>query len=203
MALLQRPQRGLYFPRLGSGTPAVKHRRWNRQACIGFRCSKSWKCERSNRCWSMLHLKNVPGRKKIETQDCQWTLRGSFRPPDEICRIRSQWRHRENLIQLASVNVQHMQKALDQMDIQLHHVISDLTGTTGSAIVDAILSGERDPSKLAEPRDCRIHVSRQTVMKSLVGDYRKQQLFVLAAIVTVVSPVPALDPRGRFRSEAR
>ena len=133
------------------------------------------------------HLKNVPGRKKTDVEDCQWIqhlhmvglLRGSFRPADEICRIRSLWRHRENLIQLASIHVQHMQKALDQMNLQLHHVISDLTGTTGLAIVDAILSGERDSGKLAELRDCRIHASKQTVMKSLVGDYRKEHLFVL------------------------
>ena len=104
------------------------------------------------------HLKNVPGRKKTDVEDCQWIqhlhsvglLRGSFRPDQEICAIRSLWRHRDNLIQLATIHLQHMQKALDQMNLQIHHVISDLAGTTGLAIVDAILAGERDLAKLAQ-----------------------------------------------------
>ena len=106
-------------------------------------------------------------------------LRGSFRPDDEICAIRSLWRHRENLIQLATVHLQHMQKALDQMNLQIHHVISDLSGTTGLAIIDAILAGERDPQTLAKLRDWRIKASEETIMKSLVGDYREEHLFVL------------------------
>jgi transposase len=132
------------------------------------------------------HLKNVPGR-KTDVEDCQWIqhlhsvglLRGSFRPDDEICAIRSLWRYRENLIQLATVHLQHMQKALDQMNLQIHHVISDLSGTTGLAIMDAILTGERDPHKLAELRDWRIKASEETIMKSLVGDYREEHLYVL------------------------
>lgn len=132
------------------------------------------------------HLKNVPGR-KTDVEDCQWIqhlhsvglLRGSFRPDDEICAIRSLWRHRDNLIQLATVHLQHMQKALDQMNLQIHHVISDLSGTTGLAILDAILAGERDPHKLAELRDCRIKASEETIVKSLVGDYREEHLYVL------------------------
>lgn len=133
------------------------------------------------------HLNNVPGRKKTDVEDCQWIqhlhavglLHGSFRPGDEICRIRSLWRHRDNLIQMASVHLQHMQKALDQMNLQIHHVISDLSGTTGLAIMDAILAGERDPGKLAQLRDWRIRASEETIMKSLVGDYREEHLFVL------------------------
>lgn len=132
------------------------------------------------------HVKNVPG-KKTDVEDCQWIqhlhacglLRGSFRPADEICAIRSVWRHRDNLIELATIHLQHMQKALDQMNIQLHHVISDLAGATGLAIVDAILSGERDPHTLAELRDWRIRASQETIMKSLVGDYREEHLFTL------------------------
>jgi transposase len=132
------------------------------------------------------HLKNVPGR-KTDVEDCQWIqhlhsvglLRGSFRPDDEICAIRSLWRHRDNLIQLATVHLQHMQKALDQMNLQIHHVISDLSGTTGLAIMDAILAGERDPHKLAELRDWRIKASEETIVKSLVGDYREEHLYVL------------------------
>jgi len=132
------------------------------------------------------HVKNVPGRKS-DVEDCQWIqhlhavglLRGSFRPNHEICAIRSLWRHRDNLIQLATVHLQHMQKALDQMNLQIHHVISDLAGTTGLAIVDAILLGERDPRKLAQLRDWRIRASEETIVKSLVGDYREEHLFVL------------------------
>lgn len=132
------------------------------------------------------HVRNVPGR-KTDVEDCQWIqhlhsvglLRGSFRPDDEICAIRSVWRHRDNMIQLATVHLQHMQKALDQMNIQIHHVISDLAGTTGLAIVDAILAGERDLHKLAQLRDWRIRASEETIMKSLVGDYRDEHLFTL------------------------
>jgi transposase len=132
------------------------------------------------------HVRNVPGR-KTDVEDCQWIqhlhsvglLRGSFRPDDEICAIRSLWRHRENLIQLATVHLQHMQKALDQMNLQIHHVISDLAGTTGLAIIDAILAGERDPQILAKLRDWRIKATEETIMKSLVGDYREEHLFVL------------------------
>jgi transposase len=82
-------------------------------------------------------------------------------------------------MQLATVHLQHMQKALDQMNVQLHHVISDLAGTTGLAIVDAILAGERDPHKLAQLRDWRIKATEETIIKSLVGDYREEHLYVL------------------------
>jgi transposase len=132
------------------------------------------------------HVKNVPGR-KTDVSDCQWIqhlhsvglLRGSFRPDDEICAIRSLWRHRDNLIQLATLHLQHMQKALDQMNLQIHHIISDLAGTTGLAIMDAILAGERDPRKLAQLRNRHIQASEETIMKSLVGDYREEHLFTL------------------------
>jgi len=80
---------------------------------------------------------------------------------------------------MAAVHLQHMQKALDQMNLQLHHVISDLSGTTGMAILDAILAGERDPIKLANLRDWRIRASEATIVKSLVGDYRREHLFTL------------------------
>jgi transposase len=88
-------------------------------------------------------------------------------------------RHRDNLVQMAATHVQHMQKALDQMNLQLHHVISDLTGTTGLAILDAILDGQRDPEVLARLRDRRIKASPETIAKSLIGDYRPEHLFVL------------------------
>lgn len=132
------------------------------------------------------HVKNVPGRKS-DVSDCQWLqylhsvglLRTSFRPPQNVCQMRAIMRHRDNLVQLAATHVQHMQKALDQMNLQLHHVISDLTGMTGLAILDAILEGQRDPKVLAELRDPRIKASPETIAKSLAGDYQPEHLFVL------------------------
>jgi hypothetical protein len=156
------------------------------------------------------HVRNVPGR-KTDVEDCQWIqhlhsvglLRGSFRPDDEICAIRSLWRHRENLIQLATVHLQHMQKALDQMNLQIHHVISDLAGTTGLAIIDAILAGERDPQILAKLRDWRIKATEETIMKSLVGDYREEHLFVLgqslAGYRTYQTMIQDLDTKVKQR----
>ena len=132
------------------------------------------------------YVKNVPGRKS-DVSDCQWLqylhavglLRASFRPEQQICAVRSLMRYRESLVQMAAVHLQHMQKALDQMNLQLHHVISDLSGTTGMAILDAILAGERDPLKLAQLRDGRIKASETTIAKSLMGDYRREHLFTL------------------------
>jgi transposase len=103
------------------------------------------------------HVKNVPGR-RTDVSDCQWLqflhsvglLRASYRPDQEVCAVRSLLRHRESLVQMAATHVNHMQKALDQMNLQLHHVISDITGLTGLAIIDAILIGERDPFTLAK-----------------------------------------------------
>jgi len=132
------------------------------------------------------YVKNVPGRKS-DVSDCQWLqylhsvglLRASFRPSQEVCQVRSLLRHRESLVQMAAVHIQHMQKAFDQMNVQIHHVISDLTGKTGIAIIEAILAGERDPEKLAQLRDPHIRVSSQVVVQSLVGDYRREHLFTL------------------------
>ncbi|MBZ5669562.1 MAG: IS110 family transposase [Acidobacteriia bacterium] len=132
------------------------------------------------------HVKNVPGR-KTDVADCQWLqylhsaglLRASHRPPQVICALRSLWRHRESLVQMAAVHIQHVQKALDQMNIQLHHVIGDITGTTGLAIVEAILAGERDPKRLARLRDPRIVASEAKVAEALIGDYSPEHLFAL------------------------
>jgi transposase len=125
------------------------------------------------------HVKNVTGRKS-DVQDCQWLqhlhsvglLAASFRPEQEICALRTVLRHRAEVVQEASGHIQHMQKSLDQMNLQLHHVISELAGMTGLAILDAILAGERDRYKLAGLRDARIRASEETIVKSLVGDYR-------------------------------
>ena len=80
---------------------------------------------------------------------------------------------------MTAIHIQHVQKALDQMNIQLHHVISDITGTTGLAIVEAVLAGERNPKQLARLRDPRIAASEETVAEALIGDYRPEHLFVL------------------------
>jgi transposase len=132
------------------------------------------------------HVKNVPGR-RTDVSDCQWLqylhsvglLRASFRPAQNVCAIRSLLRHRDSLVEMATCHVQHIQKALDQMNLQLHHVISDITGTTGLAIIDAILEGKRDVWVLAALRDPRIRASHETIAKSLVGDYRREHLFTL------------------------
>jgi len=132
------------------------------------------------------HVKNVPGR-RTDVSDCQWLqflhsvglLKASYRPEQEVCAVRSLLRHRESLVQMAATHVNHMQKALDQMNLQVHHVISDIVGQTGLAIVDAILGGERDPLKLAKLRNERIKASEEVIAKSLVGDYRPEHLFTL------------------------
>jgi transposase len=132
------------------------------------------------------HVKNVPGR-RTDVSDCQWLqflhsvglLKASYRPEQEVCAVRSLLRHRESLVQMAATHVNHMQKALDQMNLQVHHVISDIVGQTGLAIVDAILDGQRDPLKLAKLRNERIRASEEVIAKSLVGDYRPEHLFTL------------------------
>lgn len=137
------------------------------------------------------HVKNVPGR-RTDVSDCQWLqflhsvglLRASYRPAQEVCAVRSVLRHRESLVQMAATHVHHMQKALDQMNLQLHHVISDITGRTGLAIVDSILAGERDPQVLAKLRHDRIKASEEVIAKSLVGDYRAEHLFTLCQSLT-------------------
>src|SRR6266550_1464736 len=98
------------------------------------------------------HVQHVPGRKS-DVLDCQWLqylhsvglLKASFRPEQDVCAVRSLLRHRDGLVEMASTHVQHMQKALDQMNIQIHHVISEITGVTGLGIIDAIVSGKRNP----------------------------------------------------------
>jgi transposase len=135
-------------------------------------------------------LKNVPGR-KTDVLDCQWIqklhtfglLDSSFRPADEICVLRSYLRQRDNLISSASSCIQHMQKALTEMNIQLANVISDISGQTGLAIIRAIVNGETDPNKLAQMRDYRIKASVQTIAKSLHGNWRQELIFNLRRIM--------------------
>ena len=130
------------------------------------------------------HVKNVPARKS-DVLDCQGLqylhsvglLRASFRPPSEICALRALRRHRQNLIRYASAHVQHRQKSLAQMNLQLHHVLSDITGVTGLRILDAILGGERDAAKLAPLRDYRVRSSEETIAEALTGNYRDEHVF--------------------------
>ena len=132
-------------------------------------------------------LKNVSGRPKTDRLDCQWIQRlhsygllsASFRPEDEICQIRSLLRHRDNVIRQAARHIQHMQKALHQMNLLLDKVIGDITGVTGMMILRAILDGERNPRKLARYRDYRIKSTAAEIAKALEGDYRPEHLFVL------------------------
>jgi transposase len=137
------------------------------------------------------HVRHVPGRKS-DVLDCQWLqylhsvglLKASFRPEQAVCEIRSLMRHRESLVEMSCVHVQHMHKSLDQMNLQIHHVISDITGVTGLAIVDAIVAGQNDPRELATLRNHRIKASIETVTKSLVGDYRPEHIFTLKQSLT-------------------
>jgi transposase len=132
------------------------------------------------------HVKNLPGR-KTDVLDCQWLqelhtyglLSGSFRPADKVCVVRSYLRHRDNLTKAAGTHVQHMQKALTEMNIGLHHVLSDLTGVSGLAIIRAILQGERDTLKLASLKHPYVRKSPQEIAQALEGDYREEHLFAL------------------------
>lgn len=132
------------------------------------------------------NMKNVPG-KRTDFHECQWIqylhsiglLHSAFRPDGEVCAVRSLMRHRNDLVEMASQHVQHMQKALTQMNVQFQHVISDITGLTGLAILDAIVAGERDPAALAKLRDPRIKASEETIRKSLEGNWRAEHILVL------------------------
>jgi transposase len=136
------------------------------------------------------HVKNVPGRKS-DIDDCQWLQRlhtygllsGSFRPDDQMCVLRSYWRHRTNLVRYASDHIQHMQKALTQMNLHLHKVLSEITGVTGMNIIRAILEGERDREKLALMRERGVKNTPEAIAKALEGDYRQEHLFALKQAV--------------------
>src|SRR5437867_10457063 len=131
-------------------------------------------------------VKHVPGRKS-DVQDAQWLqqlhqhglLCGSFRPRDGVVRLRAYLRHRERLIEYAASHIQHMQKALMQMNVQLHYVVSDITGATGMRIIRAIVSGTQTPDTLAEFRDVRCAASEETIREALTGNYRPEHVFAL------------------------
>jgi transposase len=129
---------------------------------------------------------NVPGRKS-DVRDCEWLrelhsvglLRSSFRPSADIVPLRSYLRQRETLVEEASARILRMQKALTQMNLMLHLVVTDITGATGLAIIGAILAGQRDPALLAAYRDYRCQASSAQVAAALTGNYRAEHLFAL------------------------
>lgn len=132
------------------------------------------------------HVKNVSGRKS-DVLDCQWLqqlmsyglLGGAFRPPEDVCVLRSLWRQRGTLLKSQARCVQHMQKALTQMNIQLANVIADVMGETGQRILRAIVAGERDGRVLAAMKNNRIRASQDEIAKSLQGNWRTEHLFAL------------------------
>lgn len=136
------------------------------------------------------HTKNVPGR-KTDVQECQWLmklhtyglLRDSFRLAQEMEGVRTIWRLRDRHVKEAGRAVQHMQKALTKMNIQLANVLSDINGLSGQAIIAAILQGERDPWKLADLKHYRVRASREEVARSLEGNWREDVLFELQQAV--------------------
>src|SRR5437660_9511445 len=132
------------------------------------------------------HTKNVPGRKS-DVQECQWLLKlhafgllnNSFQPSDEIRVARTLWRHRGDLVAEAGSSVQRMQKVLTEMNVQLSHVLSDLSGVSGMKIIGAILEGERDPWTLAALVEPGVKATPEDIAKSLEGNWREELLFVL------------------------
>lgn len=132
------------------------------------------------------HIQNVPGRKS-DVQDCQWLqqlhsfglLRASFRPEAELVVLRTYLRQRAMLIEHRAAHIQHMQKALLQMNLRLMQVLSDITGTTGLAIIRAVVGGERRAHKLAQLRHGRCQCSEAEIAKALTGSYRPEHVFAL------------------------
>jgi transposase len=138
-------------------------------------------------------LKNVPGR-KTDVLDGQWIqqlhtfglLSAAFRPDDQICVLRSYLRQRAMLVSYASHHLQHMQKALEQMNLKLGQVVNDIAGMTGLAIIRAILGGQRDPRELAKLRDHRCKADEETIARSLEGHWRQEHLFELRQALELV-----------------
>jgi transposase len=132
------------------------------------------------------YVRNVPGRKS-DVSDCQWLqylhsvglLKPSFRPEATVCALRSLSRHRAGLVDSAAVHIQHMHKALTQMNLQIHHVLADITGLSGMAILEAIVAGERDAVRLAGLCHAMVRSDQQTVVASLTGNYRSEHMFTL------------------------
>ena len=139
--------------------------------------------------------KHVPGR-KTDVSDAQWLrrlheyglLRASFRPKGELAALRAYLRQRERLLDYAASHIQHMQKALMQMNVQLHHVVTDMTGATGMRIIRAVVAGERDPAALACLRHYSCHSSAEMIAKALTGSYRAEHLLALEQALALPFP---------------
>ena len=152
------------------------------------------------------YAKNVPGR-KTDVSDAAWLqrlhsyglLRGSFRPEAGVATMRAYLRQRERLIEYAASHIQHMQKALMEMNVQLHHVVSDITGVTGMRIIRAIVAGERTPVTLAEMRDVRCHASVEIICAALSGNWRDEHIFALCQSLALRL---LSDQNPRMRSQA-
>jgi transposase len=133
------------------------------------------------------YSQQLRGRPKTDRRDCQWIYRlhsvgllaAAFRPDEQTCRLRAYLRQRANLVRQASRHVQHLQKALEQMNLKLTEVLSDITGVTGRAILRAILRGTRAPEKLAKYRDKACKASEAEIAQALTGSYREEHLFAL------------------------
>jgi transposase len=129
----------------------------------------------------------APGRPKTDVKDCQWIQRlhsygllsAAFRPAEQVVVLRAYLRQRDMLVTYAGQHIQHMQKALEQLNVKLTEVVSDITGVTGMGIIQAILRGERDPSQLAKLRDPRCKESEATIARALQGTWREEHLFAL------------------------
>jgi hypothetical protein len=131
-------------------------------------------------------VRMVPGRKS-DVKDCQWLqklhscglLRGGFRPPESITAVRTLLREKENLTAVRAQWIQQMQKSCDQMNIRIHHAVSDIDGKTGLAIIEAIIGGRRDPAELAKLRDKRCKKTESQIAEELTGVWREEHLFNL------------------------
>jgi transposase len=133
------------------------------------------------------YSQQLRGRPKTDRRDCQWIYRlhsvgllaAAFRPDERTCQLRAYLRQRANLVRQASRHVQHMQKALEQMNLKLTEVLSDITGVTGRTILRAILRGTRAPEKLTKYRDKQCKASEVEIAQALTGTYREEHLFEL------------------------
>lgn len=142
------------------------------------------------------YVKQIPGR-KTDVQDCQWIqelhtfglLKGAFRPTSEVRVLRGYWRHRAGLVELCAQQIHLMHKALDQMNLHLHKVLSDVTGVSGLTIIRAIASGMTKPTELAKLAKTRISANQETLVKALTGHYREEHLFALKQSVELYDVV--------------
>src|ERR1700730_3303519 len=152
--------------------------------------------------------KHVPGR-KTDVSDAQWLrrlheyglLRASFRPKGELAALRAYLRQRERLLDYSASHIQHMQKALMQMNVQLHHVVTDVTGETGMGIIRAVVAGERDPAVLATHRDRRCHASEEEIAAALAGNWREEHVFALGQALELYDAYHAKVVQSEFRIE--